>query len=309
MNKSILVGAMVSVFAMSNAHAAISANGINELLEGTEQKLRIKVDEGSEAPTLERISGASVQILDPVPNSGEEGRYSAEVTADEVDADMETTIRIIAGSEMTDFTFTVKNEAEPEQAYGKTVAHCTFFHNYNGHYGFAGSGTFSFDKRTVRNFIFGSPGPGARNGVSYVSTTRAIDAISFSAGLSAFTESGDVRVTQGVRDFDDAWYFGSGYPAGQEQPHSGHFGGSYRIDDHWSTRALSYQRWMSGPENTDIWFSGENSYTNDYAASGRWAVEFTTGVPHPTGPDAYSKGDFYCYLADEVFDQANSYPW
>jgi len=305
MNKSILVGAMVGVFAMSHAHAALSVNGINELLEGTKEKLRIKVDEGSEAPIVERISGASVQILDPVPSSAEVGRYSAEVIAEEVEADMETTIRVIAGSEVTDFTFTVKNEAEPEQANGKTIAHCTFFHDYDGHYGFAGSGTFSFDKRTVHNFSFGSPGPGASNGVSYVSTTRAIDAISFSAGLSAFTESGDVRVTQGVRDFKDAWYFGSGYPAGQEQPLSGHFGGSYRIDDHWSTRILNYSDFMSGEENTDIWFSGENNYTDDYAARGRWAVKFTTQVPHPTGPDAYSEGYFYCFLMDEAFDQAN----
>jgi len=259
--------------------------GDKEMLEGAEG--HIMALSGSATPYFEYISGAPVQILiDPAKP------YTATVIPDEVSVNTQSTIRIIADNETIDHTFTVVKKAEPEQASAKTVAQCTFYHDYNGYAGVAGTGRFSFDKRTVNNFFIGADELTHPPIQQIISTTRAIDGISLATGLTAFDENGNARVTQGLGNLRGAgiWYASSGHHGGKiHSPRRG--AGFYLGDNRWTTRDL--KQIPHGDEHTDIWFSGENNYAEDSVTHGRWAVEF------PNPPVAYSEGYFECTLDDE----------
>ncbi len=267
--------------------------GDKEMLEGAEGHITAFSD--SVIPIFEHVSGASVQIsVDP------EKPYIAIVIPDVVSADTQSTIRIIAGNETINHTFKVVNQAEPEQAKGKTIAQCTFYHDYKSHTEVAGVGTFSFDKRTVHDFFIGVDELTYPPVKQIISTTRAIDEITFATGLTAFEENGHARTTQGLGNLQGAgiWYAGLGHQAGQiHSPRRG--AGFYLEEKRWTTRDLDQVPY--GDEHTDIWFSGENTYANDFATRGRWAVEFPDpnafGEP-PYDPIAYSEGYFECALAD-----------
>ena len=259
--------------------------GDKEMLEGAEGHITALSD--SATPYFEYIFGAPVQIsIDPAKP------YTAIIVPEEVSVDTQSTIRVIAGNESIDHSFTVVNQAEPEQVSGKTVAQCTFYHDYNGYAGVAGTGHFSFDKRTVNNFFIGADELSYPPIKQIISTTRAIDGISLATGLTAFDKNGNARITQGLGNLrgEGIWYAGSGHHAGKiHSPRRG--AGFYLDDNHWTTRDL--KEIPHGDEHTDIWFSGENNYAEDSAARGRWAVEF------PNPPVAYSEGYFECTLTDE----------
>ncbi len=266
--------------------------GDKEMLEEAEGHITALSD--SATPYFEYISGAPVQIsIDPAKP------YIATVIPDEVSVNTQSTIRIIADNETIDHTFTVVNKAEPEQASAKTVAQCTFYHDYNGYAGVAGTGHFTFDKRTVNNFFIGADELTYPPIKQIISTTRAIDGISLATGLTAFDKNGNARITQGLGNLRGAgiWYAGSGHHAGKiHSPRRG--AGFYLDDNHWTTRDL--KQMPHGDEHTDIWFSGGDNYAEDSAAHGRWAVEF------PNPPIAYSEGYFECTLVDENSSTAGS---
>lgn len=258
--------------------------GDKEMLEGAEGHITALSD--SAIPYFEYISGAPVQIsIDPAKP------YTAIIVPEEVSVNTQSTIRVIVGNESIDHSFTVVNQAEPEQVNGKTVAQCTFYHDYNGYAGVAGTGTFTFDKSTVHNFFIGADELIYPPIKQIISTTRAIDGISLATGLTAFDKNGNARITQGLGNLRSAgtWYAGSGHHAGKvHSPRRGM--GFYLEDKRWSTRDLEQAPY--GDEHTDIWFIGENNYAADSAARGRWAVEFSSA------PVAYSEGYFECALAD-----------
>lgn len=258
--------------------------GDKEMLEGAEGHITALSD--SATPYFEYISGAPVQIsIDPAKP------HTAIIVPEEVSVDTQSTIRVIVGNKSIDHSFTVVNQAEPEQVSGKTVAQCTFYHDYNGYAGVAGTGTFSFDKSTVHNFFIGADELTYPPIKKIISTTRAIGEISFATGLTAFDKNGNARITQGLGNLRGAgiWYAGSGHQAGKT--HSPRRGtGFYLEKKHWSTRDLEQSPY--GDEHTDIWFGGENNYADDSVARGRWAVEF------PSPPVAYSEGYFECTLTD-----------
>ena len=272
----------------------ITVYGDKEMLEGAEGHIQAYSESAGVNPVFEYVSGAPVQIsTDPAEP------FIAVVIPDEVSANSESTIRIIVGNKTVNHAFTVINEAEPEQAHAKTLAQCTFYHDQNGSTGVAGRGTFAFDKRTVHNFFVGTAELRYPPIQQVISTTRAIDEISLATGLIAFDENGNARTTSGLGNIEGGgiWYSGSGHSAGQlHSPRRG--AGSYVKHWRWTTRDL--EQYPYGEEHTDIWFNGKNSYTNDSAAKGRWAVEF------PNPPAAQSGGYFECVLADEGVEPDSS---
>ena len=265
----------------------ITVYGDKEMLEGVEGHIQAYSEPDGVNPVFEYVSGAPVQTsTDPAEP------FMAIVVPDKVAANTESTVRITVGNKTVNHTFTVVNEAEPEQANARTLAQCTFYHDHNGYTGVAGRGTFAFDKRTVNNFFIGVAELRYPPIEQIISTTRGIDEISLATGLIAFDESGNARTTSGLGNIEGGgiWYSGSGHSAGQlHSPRRG--AGTYVEHWRWTTRDL--EQYPYGEEHTDIWFSGGDSYANDSAAKGRWAVEF------PEPPTASSGGVFECILADE----------
>jgi hypothetical protein len=272
----------------------ITVYGDKEMLEGAEGHIQAYSESAGVNPVFEYVSGAPVQIsTDPAEP------FIAVVIPDEVSANSESTIRIIVGNKTVNHAFTVINEAEPEQAHAKTLAQCTFYHDLNGSTGVAGRGTFAFDKRTVHNFFVGTAELRYPPIQQVISTTRAIDEISLATGLIAFDENGNARTTSGLGNIEGGgiWYSGSGHSAGQL--HSPRRGAGFYVE-HWRWTTRDLEQYPYGEEHTDIWFNGEDSYANDSAAKGRWAVEF------PNPPAAQSGGYFECVLADEGVEPDSS---
>jgi len=220
--KKILAGSVMAMLAMSTVHAAITVIGDKEMLEGDEGHIGVYAyPEGNGvSATFEHISGAAVQItVDP------EHPSLGTVVPKEVSENTESTIRITVGSETVDHTFKVMNAAEPEQVSGKTIAQCTFYNDYQGHTGIAGTGFFSFDKRTVDKMPPIGTVQHGTDGYTYiqveqiVSTTRKIDELSFT-GFTVFENDGDLRVTDDFKldnNISEIWYAGSGHHAGQAE--------------------------------------------------------------------------------------------
>ena len=202
-------------------------------------------------------------------------------------ADTESTIRITVGNEIVNHSFKVINKAEPEQANGKTIAQCTFYNDYDGHTGVAGTGAFSFDKRTVDNMRIGTNGYTYIQAEQHISTTRKIDDLSFT-GLTVFEDDGDLRLSDDFKAYSlagEIWYAGSGHQAGQAE-YVRRGDGRYLNIGLWTTRSreASYSTEFAN-------FSFD--HTNDAAAHGRWQIEYEHS------PEAHGYGYFDCTLSDE----------
>ncbi len=275
--------------AMGSAYATISFEGDKEILEGAEGYIVVYGTSTEATHQFENVSEAVVKItVDPA------NPRKAIIVPEKVSVDTESTIRITVGSETIDHTFKVVNEAEPEQANGKTIAQCTFHHKYKGHAGIAGTGTFSFDKRTVSNIFMGSKEFSDQDAVfpvdKIVSTTRVIEG-SDDSGLAVFKEDdGSLRIVQGsfvTGGFYRAWYAGLGYEPGYAEP-PGRGAGLYHIEG-WSNSDPHYTYYPSAGFS----FSGNGNYANDSSARGSWYAKY------PVNDNGiYSEGYFDCNLSD-----------
>jgi hypothetical protein len=183
------------------------------------------------------------------------------------------------------------NRAEPEQANGKTIAQCLFYIDYLGRTGFAGTGAFSFDKRTVDNLAVGPYGDPDQ----IISTTRKIDWL-FIPGLLVFgtdspssTSGGEVRgdvfsIGLRDRDFSEIWYTGLGYQAGTIRGMR-RTGETYLVDG-WRISGQRYDlTYFMG-----LWFE----QSGDTIVHGSWGIS----VEH-ISLDVNGGGYFDCTLSDE----------
>lgn len=239
--KQIIAGSLMAALAMSATHATITVYGDKEILEGDEGHVAAYTDMDGVTPTFEYVSGASVQIsTDP------EYSYRAIIIPSEVAADTESTIRITADGETVNYSFKVVNEAEPEPENGKTIAQCTFYNDYRGHTGFAGTGAFSFDKQTVNKIQIESLSSDFIDVDKIISTTRKIDKLLFPE-LPAFQDDGVFRLSPDYNGGREMWYSGLGYEAGQLD-YFRRGPGAYLNDRIWTTRArdFSHQPPVSG---------------------------------------------------------------
>lgn len=148
--KQIIAGSLITALSISAVHDTMSVIGDKEMVEGGAGLIQVYPDGREISPVFEYISGASFQVtVDP------ERPFIGFITPNGVSEDTKSTVRISVGSEVVNHTFMVKNATDPEQAEGKTIALCTFYNDYKGHTGIAGTGAFSFDKRTVDNVKIG----------------------------------------------------------------------------------------------------------------------------------------------------------
>jgi len=290
MKKRIIAGSVVGMLAMASANATITFEGDRYMLEGAEGHIVVYKEDSEDSvdvnPGFEYVSGAAVHITIDSANP-----RKANVVPDEVSSETESTIRITVGSETIDHTFKVVNEAEPEQAKGKTIGQCTFYNNYKGHTGLAGMGAFSFDKRTVNNIYMKNYSDWVYD---LISTTRVILG-SVDSGLTVFDENGrlhhvqDSFVTGGLYQ---AWYAGPGSGPGYSET-GGRGGGNHFING-WSNADAHYTYYPAGYFN----FNGDGNYANDSLAHGSWSAKH----PYPTHPEgdevAVSEGYFDCALSD-----------
>jgi len=268
--------------------------GDKEILEGNEGYIEVVVEAGSHdgsTPRFEHVSGVNVQI-----SVKPDSPYIATIIPDKVSANTPSTVRVTAAGSSIDYTFTVVNEAEPEQTNGNTIAQCSFFSDREGHTGFAGTGAFSFDKRTVDNIVIGDGLYSDR----IISTTRKIDWL-YAPGLPIVgtdwlssipgeEDSFDSVFTLGLSRGNfagDIWYAGLGYQAGTAESRRFVWYGHILVDG-WTTfnREQSYGDPLTGG------FSFGRS--DDSVAHGDWNLLLDTPAITADG-----RGYFDCTLSDE----------
>ena len=263
-------------------------HGDKEVLEGNEGHIEVVVEVGpndGSTPKFVHVAGASVQVSVKV-----DSPYIATIIPDEVSESTQSTVRITAAGSSLDYTFTVVNEAEPEQAKGKTIAQCSFYSEHKGYPEFTGTGAFGFDKQTVDNIVIGD----GKYSDQIISTTRKIEWLSIS-GLSIVGI--DIRVeepkeedfTLSLREWNfagDIWYAGQGYQAGMAEYGRFVWYGNGLVNG-WST-------YSSGSSYAPLMGGISFQRSDDSVVHGGWSELVENYQVHANGA-----GYFDCTLSDE----------